>query len=1168
MHSTKSLPLFFLPIVLILTSPSLIGAQTSPPNFNYHIQSHSLNLEIRPAEHYLLAEDRFEIHLKVKEATPFSFLLHPDLKIKRIVNLENGKPLPWTEIPFSANAIRFDLVLKNIKKFLLLSITYEGRIYDPIVKEKALQFVRGDQTSGLIGEEGVYLPASSHWYPDRPDSMASFKVHAKIPEPFRIVTQGERLSEERKSGLWESKWSYALPTEGLTLVAGKYSVQTRKVNDILVSTYFFPEDDRFSEVFLNGTEEVLRIYSELLGPYPYKKFDIVQNFFSSGYGIPTFTLLSPDAIRQGQEFLRPGALDHEIVHSWWGHAVSLKPGTGNWVEALTSYCANYFYKELKMGDEAARKHRQEVLQKYRIQVSPEKDCPLRQFEGKEDEVAGQIGYGKGSMVFHMLRMSVGKDLFFETLKELAIAYKGKQASWEDIKKLFERASGQNLDRFFSQWLDRPGGPQLKLEDIHYQVTGKGYRISGEVVQEGEGYELSIPLRIDDGLEEKNLILEALAPRTPFSIEVPRIPIKVDIDPDTHLFRKLYPEETIPCLNAFLEEDKKIFILPGQADEENREIYRTLAQMALDKKGGKLLFTKDAREEDIVNSSLMLLGESYREPIFSKLLSKLPHPIVYKEGDFWINGKKVGEEDESFLITYPHPLSPGKWVTLYFGLSSASLSRARYIFFYGWDSYLLFRNGRPIERGRFSPRATPASVDFLSQQFNQIDVQRLRNHLSHLASRDMGGRLPGTPGYRKAQAYLIDRLMEIGMTPIYQPFSFSVKDVLEAKLVITTPEGEKELKAAPGNFSGGGEWEGAGILFDDQEMSQEEQIDGKAVLLYSETGEGEESFLEKIMDLQTRGASAIVFFVRKDDLNSLSPYITYPSSFPPMVDERLKSDEREGHGMNRWVEASKVAARGKEIDFSVEIPVLFVSLSTDESTWLEDLKEEKEISVRLSLRFEETPFQDLNLGGVIEGKDPAKKGEFLILGAHYDHLGQDEKSGAFYPGADDNGSGVSALLEIARALKEKEKDLKRSLLVLFLGGEEWGLRGSRTFIERPFIPLEQVEAIFSLDSIGGRTDGREVSLTGAADHTALLERNQRFLAPLSLKEGRDMNRFHSADETGHLPFSQAGIPLLDYFASNNRKLHTFRDQIESIDFGKLTDIATLIYLVTYEFLTEP
>ena len=149
-----------------------------------------------------------------------------------------------------------------------------------------------------------------------------------------------------------------------------------------------------------------------------------------------------------------------------------------------------------------------------------------------------------------------------------------------------------------------------------------------------------------------------------------------------------------------------------------------------------------------------------------------------------------------------------------------------------------------------------------------------------------------------------------MTPIYQPFSFSVKDVLEAKLVITTLEGEKELKATPGNFSGEGEWEGPGIFFDDQEMSQEEQIEGKAVLLYSETDEGEESFLEKIMDLQTKGLR-LSPFVRKDDLNSLSPYLTYPSSFPPMVDERLKSDEREGHGMNRWVDIKSRCKRERD-----------------------------------------------------------------------------------------------------------------------------------------------------------------------------------------------------------------------------------------------------------------
>ncbi len=494
-------------LLLLLGFLCIRPAFGSVPNFQFDIRSHSLHIEIKPAEHFIRAEDRIEIDWK-KKAGSLSFLLHPGLKIKSIVNSKTGKPLQFAVAPLSSDAKRLDLSVKELKAPLSISISYEGQIYDPVMKEKALQFVRGDQTSGLIGEEGVYLSSSSHWYPDRPDSLATFRVSVRIPDPFRIVTQGELLSEDLKGSFWESRWSYKLPAESLTLVAGKYSVRTRNVDGIRVSTYFFPEDDRLSEVFLSAAEEYLRIYSDLLGPYPYKKFDIVQNFFSSGYGIPTFTLLSPDAIRQGKEFLRPGALDHEIVHSWWGHSVLFKPGAGNWVEALTSYCTNYFYKEMKMGEEAARKHRQEILQKYAIQVSPSNDYPLQQFGGKEDEVSAQIGYGKGSMVFHMLRRIVGKERFFGTLKDFAKQYEGKQASWKDIQKVFEKASGRNLNPFFSQWLDRPGGPQLKLENVYYQGTPTGYRISGEVVQDGEIYELSLPIEIDDGIEKRSSLLEA------------------------------------------------------------------------------------------------------------------------------------------------------------------------------------------------------------------------------------------------------------------------------------------------------------------------------------------------------------------------------------------------------------------------------------------------------------------------------------------------------------------------------------------------------------------------------------------------------------------------------------------------------------------------------------
>ena len=241
-------------ILLLLSLVTILwafeDAVASSPNFDFNIQSHHLIIQIDPSQHFLKAEDRIEINMKWGRLQTLSFLLNPKLKITRIVDQRTGQPLHWSETSFSAHAKRVDVSLQKIEESPVLSIFYEGPIYDPVVKERELQFIRGDQTYGLISPEGVYLSSVSHWYPGIPDSMAKFQVEAMIPEPLRIVTQGELVSENVKGGTWRSKWVDGLPAESLTLVAGKYSIKTRKVDGIKVSTYFFHEDDRFSEIFL------------------------------------------------------------------------------------------------------------------------------------------------------------------------------------------------------------------------------------------------------------------------------------------------------------------------------------------------------------------------------------------------------------------------------------------------------------------------------------------------------------------------------------------------------------------------------------------------------------------------------------------------------------------------------------------------------------------------------------------------------------------------------------------------------------------------------------------------------------------------------------------------------------------------------------------------------
>jgi hypothetical protein len=511
------------------------------------------------------------------------------------------------------------------------------------------------------------------------------------------------------------------------------------------------------------------------------------------------------------------------------------------------------------------------------------------------------------------------------------------------------------------------------------------------------------------------------------------------------------------------------------------------------------------------------------------------------------------------------------MTIYFGRSASALSRARYLFFYGWDSYILFKNGRPKERGNFSPRSSFVSYDFLSKDyFAKIETQRLKEHISFLASPELAGRFPGTPGYQKAQTYLIKQLEGMGMTPILQPFSITLKDIKESTLVLKGSNREEKLKAIPFCFSKKGKWEGPFIFIGQSKTEEMDKLSGKGAMIFLDLTKDfrYEQLLKKIKELQLKRAKAILFFIKEEDLDHLAPYITYPSYFPPKLDEKLSKREKEGYPVQRLIEASKVAARAMEPDFSINIPIFFVPYTQAEEGWTKNLFDQKEVPFEISLRFKELRFKDVNIGGIIEGHDPEKKKEFLVLGAHYDHLGKDEKSGFYYSGADDNASGVSALLEIGRSLMKRKTDLKRSVLLVFFGGEEWGLWGSRYFVNQPLVPLTQIKAMFSLDTIGGVTDEKEVLFVGGSIHSSLVQRSKRFLEPLGIKEGKNIDQYSFEFGSDHYPFHQKGIPALDFFASDYKKMHTSRDRLESIDFEKLAEVAKLIYLISYEFLTEP
>jgi hypothetical protein len=215
----------------------------------------------------------------------------------------------------------------------------------------------------------------------------------------------------------------------------------------------------------------------------------------------------------------------------------------------------------------------------------------------------------------------------------------------------------------------------------------------------------------------------------------------------------------------------------------------------------------------------------------------------------------------------------------------------------------------------------------------------------------------------------------------------------------------------------------------------------------------------------------------------------------------------------------------------------------------------------------------NIWAFIEGTE--KPEEILVISAHYDHVGM--KNNEVYNGADDDGSGTVALLEIAQAFMRAKKDgygPKRSILFLHVTGEEHGLHGSRYYAENPLFPLENTIADLNIDMIGRRDDdhkdnGNYVYVIGSDRlstelHTISEAANEKY-TKLELdyryNDRNDPNRFYFRSD--HYNFAKHGIPIIFYFNGVHADYHRPTDTPDKIEYDLLAKRAQLAFVTAWE-----
>lgn len=481
----------------------------------------------------------------------------------------------------------------------------------------------------------------------------------------------------------------------------------------------------------------------------------------------------------------------------------------------------------------------------------------------------------------------------------------------------------------------------------------------------------------------------------------------------------------------------------------------------------------------------------------------------------------------------------------------------------------------------------------AEEVSSITTRDLKKHLSFLASDELGGRY--TLSNRIAARYLASQLESYGYRgaardkSFFQnvPLQFTTPDFASSRVKLSLADEKLEYKYGEGfvtnvattaDLSGGLVFAGYGISSPKNNYDDYAGLNAKGKIVVIIEGMPEKLKNVRIADEEKEANAALAHgaiammvvrletqtgewyqirtnFSRTEQLG-LPPRPTKSGVILPSI--------APGPSMIKAI----AKAMGKDSSYLLT-PRSELQPATINAT----------AEIKLKFEIKQAPPAQ-NVVGILDGSDPKLKDQYIVISAHYDHLPTSE-SGEVYNGADDDGSGTVAVLEIAQAFATGARS-KRSILIVFHTGEELGLFGSEFNTDyEPVVPLEKLVADFNIDMIGrsrppGDEDSRDRALTdkdsiyiiGADKHSTELNRlneeTNREMARLRFDytyndENHPENFYGRSD---HYNYAKHGIPIIFYFTGVHRDYHKTTDDVDKIDFQKMERIGRMIFSVSW------
>lgn len=427
---------------------------------------------------------------------------------------------------------------------LVVQVVYQGKPKDGLIMK-----ADKDGEPSAVGDN--WPNRVHHWIPslDHPSAKATVTFNVTAPSRHEVVANG-RLENVQGTPEGNRTWTYSIgapiPPYCMIIAVSAFAHLEPGQRTVTPLSYYVPASDR--HVAMKGfapSIPALEYFSSIIAPYPYEKLAMIVGatqfggmenssaivFSSTLFNPnPTARISPPFGISRGKVSL----IAHEIAHQWFGDSVTESTWADLWLsEGFATYFAGLFLQRYE-SEEAFREYMRQAAENVFLYEKKNR-API--FDRDTEDLFALLNannYQKGAWVLHMLRSSLGDEVFFRAIRNYYEAHKNATATTEDLRAALEQASGKDLKGFFARWVYDSGHPKYELS---WQYHKQELRLVLGQVQTGNPFLDPVPVKIVARRGESEVILKPKGKEFVHTIRVPESPWRIEIDPRNTILKE-------------------------------------------------------------------------------------------------------------------------------------------------------------------------------------------------------------------------------------------------------------------------------------------------------------------------------------------------------------------------------------------------------------------------------------------------------------------------------------------------------------------------------------------------------------------------------------------------------------------------------------------------------